>query len=400
MQPLANVFASRKIPLFLAILLAACAVIVFKSRASRDSVQWTFESKPGPWGKLECVHIAVEMPETFVSLAEIKNIHSHWYFKNFSRDQLTAFFKSAELTEAQLNSLLNESTWENAQEGLWISPKDELVLEMGKPARQKIYSVLSKFPENSAQRSPFIYRPQLVAEILKGSGLHETTVKTFHDLLYSHGSALLFADLDILVNHLTDEQEKVRLIKTVSRVSTLLVKLKMDPTANIDQLVEYWSYGGRKKDVRALLESMASVPEGCKIDVGHLMPAFVRQRIYTYPDPSDLSLTNHHCHWTSMNFLNEPPDDRMSQESYVRERIQSEFIPVTNAPRLGDIIFFMDAEGMVIHSATFIADNIVFTKNGGAHNRPWIYMEMEDLLSCYAKPDEPVRTIIYRRKEL
>ena len=54
---------------------------------------------------------------------------------------------------------------------------------------------------------------------------------------------------------------------------------------------------------------------------------------------------------------------------------------------------------MVIHSATFIADNIVFTKNGGGSNRPWVYMEMEDLLALYLKPREAMSTVVYRRKD-
>jgi hypothetical protein len=196
----------------------------------------------------------------------------------------------------------------------------------------------------------------------------------------------------------SDEREKTRLLKTISRAATLLVKLKIDETSDIDGLVNYWGFGGRAKDVRALLQSMASVPGGAKIDVAHLLPTFARQFIYTYPNPSTANITNHHCHWTSLNFLNQTADERFGDEAYAREAVQANFEPISDTPRLGDIVFFLDPQGMVVHSAVFVADNIVFTKNGGALNRPWIYMELEDLITCYTKPHEPLRTMILRRK--
>ncbi len=359
-----------------------------------------FECKPGPWGYVECVRIAIEMPESFVSLDQIRDIHAHWFFKNHTKAQVEALFQSAGLPAAQLNSLLHEAKWEQTTDGWWVSPSDALVLTLPQPARQKIYTLLANFQENNPQYYPFTFRPEVLESILRDSQLSEVTENKLKTLFYQRGQMTLFSDLDLLVNSLSNDDEKERLLKTISRTSTLLVKLKVDEQTSIESLVNYWGYGGRAKDVRALLQSMAQVPGGAIVDAAHLLPPFVRQRIYTYPDPSALNVTNQHCHWSSLNFFNITPDDRCAQEAYATECIRNEYHPIPDSPRLGDIILFLDPDGALIHSAAYIADNIVFTKNGGAPNRPWIYMELEDLMAAYAKPMEPLRTVILRRKTI
>lgn len=368
-----------------------------KSGANFSKGQWTFTTKPGPWGNLDCTHIAVEMPETFISLEDVKDLHAHWYFAGLSREQIITLFQNADMSNAELQTLTNHSKWETDSNGVWVSPPDDLVLAIKQPVRQKIYSTLAKSPENSSQYAPFAYRPELIPGLLKRSGLQEATVRKFHELLYPQGSRLLFADADVLVNHLPDENEKVRFLKTISRVSTLLVKLRIDEHTDIEPLVEYWSYGRRKKDIRALLESMAAVPGGTKIDVAHILPSFVRKRIYTYPDPESQTLTNQHCHWTSLNFLSDIPDERFADNSVVQQTVQRDFVQVTQNPQLGDVILFLDS-GDVVHSATYIADDIVFTKNGVAANRPWIYMQLEDLRACYERPERSLTLVMFRRK--
>lgn len=378
------------------LLTTLAAVFVGKLWADRQSRIWRFDAKAGPWGNLECVRIAVEMPETFISLDQIKGIHAHWFFPG-AREQAVQFLKTAGLSDAQWKAI-SKAKWEQSTGGYWVSPPDEVVLSLSKSTRQNIYSYLAHYPENVPQYSPFIFREELLPELLRNSDLSEATITQFKSLLYKQDRLLLFADTDILVNSLPSDHEKIRFLKTISRTATLLVKLKVDEKSDVEALVNYWGFGGRSKDVRALLQSMAAVPGGSTVDVAHLLPAFVRQRIYNYPNPDLVNVTNQHCHWSSLNFLNQVPDDRYSDQSIIRQTVETEFMPIDDDARLGDVIFFLDGQGMVVHSATFIADNIVFTKNGGGANRPWVYMEMEDLLALYLKPKEAMKTVIYRRK--
>jgi hypothetical protein len=381
------------------VLVVLCALLATQSQAILDSLNSRWTCKPGPWGEVECVHISVEMPEAFVALEQVKGKHAHWFFGGKTQADALQFLQGVGLSDAELAALMTGAKWEQDITGVWLSPPDQAVLAMNNDARQAIYSHLATFPENEPQYSPFAYRAELLPDLLKRSHLPDETLNAFKKLLYLEGTLLLFSDADIFVNQLADDQQKTRFLKTISRAPTLLMKVHVDANSDIDSLTEYWGFGGRKKDVRSLLESMAAVPGGCKIDLAHLLPTFLRQRIYTYPNPA-LVNTNEHCHWTSMNFLNESPDPRFGDNAYVQQVVGSEFLPITDAPRLGDVIFFMDYRGDVVHSATFIADSIVFTKNGGAANRPWIYMELSDLLACYITPDAPLQTMICRRKTI
>jgi hypothetical protein len=49
----------------------------------------------------------------------------------------------------------------------------------------------------------------------------------------------------------------------------------------------------------------------------------------------------------------------------------------------GDVILFMASEKEAIHSAVYLADDIVFTKNGSSERSPWILMKMENLTAYY-----------------
>ncbi|MFN7139466.1 MAG: hypothetical protein ACK4UN_09015, partial [Limisphaerales bacterium] len=66
----------------------------------------------------------------------------------------------------------------------------------------------------------------------------------------------------------------------------------------------------------------------------------------------------------------------------------------------GDILFLQNSDGILIHSAVYIADDIVFTKNGAGYNQPWIYMKMEDMMPFYDSPVDSPRVVVYRRKEV
>jgi hypothetical protein len=50
----------------------------------------------------------------------------------------------------------------------------------------------------------------------------------------------------------------------------------------------------------------------------------------------------------------------------------------------GDVIFFMDGtSGNAIHSCVYLADDLVFTKNGRSPTQPWVVMKLDDVVSYY-----------------
>jgi len=56
------------------------------------------------------------------------------------------------------------------------------------------------------------------------------------------------------------------------------------------------------------------------------------------------------------------------------------FNPVEPPYKFGDILFFLDSQrGDAFHSCVYIADDVVFTKNGRNVLSPWIFTKLEDV---------------------
>ena len=64
----------------------------------------------------------------------------------------------------------------------------------------------------------------------------------------------------------------------------------------------------------------------------------------------------------------------------------------------GDRVFFIRDGGEAVHSAVYLADDIVFTKNGTGFEQPWTLMHLKDLLDIYGST-EHVKLIAYRERD-
>ncbi len=219
-------------------------------------------------------------------------------------------------------------------------------------------------------------------------------------LIYRRGDAVCFSDLNEALGAIPDEGEKERLIKMLSRRSTLLVQLHVREGEDIEPLVRYWSKDGNGKNIRSLLASLARTPGGGSMDITHLLPRFGRARLYTFPYPTDDARKKHRdCAWTAMNFFNRETDDRYYDFDYTQQVINRDYYPIQDDPEFGDIVWFSDDGGTPLHVAVYIADDILFTKNGADFNEPWILTEMKDLQADYAGPQQ-LHVNLFRRKGL
>jgi hypothetical protein len=361
-----------------------------------------FTGDPGVWGTIKYTRIDIEPPSDFIEIDHANLGPAKWFFGGYTKDQLTDFFKSSGLTDTQQSAIILKDRWDVAPAGITVYPDDDVVMGMDPATRGKIYRVLDDFAQNEAQRVPYSFRPDLVDEQIANSNLKPETKTMLKSLLYPCGSSLLFSDLATLLPKISDRDEKLRLFKTITRRLTLLAKLKITPDSNVDQLVDYWGFHGRAKDLRPLFESLKRVPGGCAIDLAHLLPPMARKLVYTYPYPSTNKVEmRRDCHWTSLNFFSSTPDDHFTDPAVVKRTLETEYYPINSEPKLGDIVVLSDSNGIMIHSAAYLADNIVFTKNGAIFTQPWMYMKLDDMQVYYQTfypPDKPVKMMILRHK--
>ena len=285
-----------------------------------------FLGQPGPWGELEYARINVEPPDDFVPTGAESFDKTVWVFAGLSVTQLTELFTTADLTASQRTELLSPAARSESPDGIIVTPRPGLPLELNPQARRQIYSVLARSELNPRQFQPYAFREGGLDDWFGRSGLSDTTLAWLKRLVYPRGSAICFSDLPELMPQIPTLAERRRLVKALWRNPTVLMKLRIRPDSNVDALTTYWARGWHVKDIRPLLASLTEVPGGLRIDVAHLLPPFARRRLYSYPNPATYSPAQApDCYWTALNFFNDPPDDRFHESAVWQQELASAY---------------------------------------------------------------------------
>jgi hypothetical protein len=273
-------------------------------------------------------------------------------------------------------------------------------MELDPQVRASLYAVLARYPENS-HGAALAFTPEELEQRLASSGLSRASVDLFRRLLYRRGDTVFFADDRTLLPMLTDSDERVKLALFLSRQETYAVRLRIDAASDLPALLQYWGRPGRSKDIEPILTSLSAVPGGYALDLAHLLPPVPRRRIYTFPRPGPSGDEGKNCHWSSLNFYAETPEDRFINVKDARAEVTANYRPITE-PSFGDLVVLVDREtGSVVHSAVYLADDLVFTKNGFGYSEPWMYMQLRAMADLYAlqlgKPDG-IKILLYRKR--
>ena len=82
----------------------------------------------------------------------------------------------------------------------------------------------------------------------------------------------------------------------------------------------------------------------------------------------------------------------------MQETILKDYYPTAGTPALGDIVMLLRPGGRGVHSCVYVADDIVFTKNGPSFSTPWQLARLESVIEFYSLI-EPLEVRRYRRRE-
>jgi hypothetical protein len=234
---------------------------------------------------------------------------------------------------------------------------------------------------------------------LRRANLREEIVSAIEKTSYVRGKNLVFADTPMLMRLAQSEEERLNIRKALSRTPTLVVSLQLTPETDVAKITDYWNDHNRMRDIAPFLESVAANPAVNSLDLIHLLPRTVRRLLYTFPG-QNFGRTGYYpdCHWTSLNFHNFEPLDRLADPMLATAYTLENYTKCTGAYRYGDILFLMDGNsGNAVHSCVYLADDIVFTKNGRSPTKPWVLMKLEDVIAQYELFYSP-QVACYRRK--
>lgn len=359
-------------------------------------------SGQGPWGQLEYTRVFTEIPDQWV--APYRCSPPRWFFGDTSRARVIDVLRETNVSPEQLMALTREECWAPTAQGLWLKPDVQTVLSLSPVARANIYDRLLRFRENLNQREVFLCSLGLVDEWTRDSGLPEQYVDLFKRLLFRRGGVLVMADTETVLSTLPTVELQRRFIKMASRRESFLAKLLVQEDTDVAAISRYWGLGWRTKDIEPLLNSLRRVPGGSKLDVVHLLPQTPRRLMYTFPDISGFKFESapdkENCLWTALNFFNSQPDDKFADAGVSRKELGEHYTPVDSPRQLGDLIVLLDGNDSIVHVANYIADDMVFTKNGYNYTQPWILARMDTLLDTYRArnaSDAPLRVAFARR---
>lgn len=359
---------------------------------------------PGPWGTLTLSPIVVSPPLEYVA-ADWSRVPKPdvWYFPNTTPELLESFLASTGLPAVQAARLRASAQSHPGIRGLVVTPAPDLVRGLAPDVRARLYIQLAKSQLNFDQANSFRFLGSTPEEWLGGSLISSETRRLVQPLIYREGEFLNFSDVEIARSAIRDPAELQRLAKVLTRSSTLLVRLSVDDPSEVDALAEYWGRGGRRIDLRPLLESIAGAGPDHSIDLVHLLPSFARQHLYRYPKLSTADFSKPiiaNCLWTSLNFFSVTPDDRFLDVGVALDTLRLDYYVVEHNFQLGDIVGFVDDEGDLFHAAVYIAADLVYTKNGTSPMAPWTIVTLDYLKGYYRRHADDLRLIYHRRNDL
>ncbi len=354
-----------------------------------------------PWGELTLRRIVISPPLEYIPTNAGPIWYPKWAFPHTTIDDVTRILTEAGFSAADVTRLGAAAQPDVSIRGFAIVPEPALVRAMAPDVRAKLYAVLVKYPVNFDQQAAYRFYGTL--EEWLGSDLSPETRALVDPLIYRSGDFLSFADIELVRAKIGNGPELQHLLKRLLRQSTVLVSLRVDDASEVQGLTEYWGRGGRKMDIRPLLETMAESGPDHSIDIIHLLPSMVRSLLYRYPQVTleDLrkpQLPN--CYWTALNFFASEPDDRLRDPAFALERLSKDYFVVQDRLQLGDIVAFSDSEMNIFHVAVYIADGLVFTKNGFSSLAPWTIVPVDRLIGHFPANADDWHITYYRRKDL
>jgi hypothetical protein len=352
-----------------------------------------------PWGELFVRNIKINPPEEYLAF-ELQHVNPPaWIFDGQSVAQVRQLLLSSGLTPEQVDHALIPSKVSTSSANTTVVPDNDLVFSLPPPTRAKLYHELGHSPENQHMRFPFCFSGNTFEDTFATNKVSAATTAMVKKLMYPRGDLQCFSDYELVLKQFPDKDEQMRVLRALSSQSAVMAGVRIRPDTDIEKLLGYWAWPGgiRVKDVQPLLESLKNIPDG-RIGLMYLLPQFVRQRLYTFPLPSRPGDPTMDCHWSTMNFFNEVPDDRFTDPDYTVKFLETNYYQIAKPTKYGDIILFLDGESNnAIHSAVYLADDIVFTKNGSNMAQPWMLMHLKDLVTKY-ESDGPGRMLIYRNR--
>ena len=357
----------------------------------------------GSWGDIQTWDIRIEQPMEYAGFEKTTSDGPIWNFGTLSPAAVERLLLDSGLTPEQSQQVLGKQV-QGGNNASSFKPDETLILSLAPEVRSKLYLSLAQNTANRFQVTPYLVpNGDVTALFHKVHGSNDVAIATMKKLLYTRNGYTYFSDPETVLKTVQTAAERTDFLQSMTSQSAVMMQLLIRPDTDIEKPLNYWALsmpGVPMKDLRPLIEAQQRLPDGGNISVLHLLPPLARDKLFSSPLPpaaGEAKLPD--CHWTALNHFNGTPDPRMSDNEYASRYISEHYYEIAKPGIGGDLVLLLNANGNVVHSSVYIADDVVFTKNGINFAQPWILMHEKDMIGNFSAL-EPMRVAYLRRRGL
>jgi len=355
--------------------------------------------QPGPWGRIEYHYIYLAVPNSILDNFPMPAPIPRWCFKGHNPDWVRTFLAGIGLDATTINRLVSDPRSVPDEEGvIALFPTEADVLGLSPANCLTLCRELAKYAENPYNHDPICVPDGDVDGWLRGTDIPKNVVELIRKLVYRNGEGYFFSDLRLVLKYAQSDTEARNWVKALTRMRGVVATLHIDSSDDLPTLRRYWSANFHRADSLPMLDAVAQNPHGATLDITHLLPLIPRQLVYSYTSPNtERTGQTPNCHWTSLNFFNYTRQNILLDLKLASSHVLDDYDMVSPPYSFGDVLFFLNADGDAFHSCVFVADNLVFTKNGENEIIPWLLTRLDDVKQLYGR--EPnYRIQGFRRK--
>jgi hypothetical protein len=346
------------------------------------------ERAKGPWGRLHHSPFFLEAPAHLLQRFPLPNPKPRWFVNAGEAGPVMDRLSRSGLPQDIVHAINQPSNRAMMGDQLVLFPPVEGLVKLTGEIRAAVYRELSRFALNVDMVGPVLIPKDEFETWFEGTSLRPELRDLIKQMSYKRGEAIAFSDTSVLIGAASGESEAREVVSILSRTRALVLKLSLDQNSKIKDIADYWSTGEvrrTKPNYAPFLKALLGANASDKLDVVHLLPPLARKLLYTYPDLSSVADGEMpDCHWSSLNFFKYQEEPFFLDSRLASSAILERFQPVKSPYRFGDILIFLDqTAGNAYHSCVYIADDVVFTKNGRNILSPWVLQSLAHVKMTY-----------------
>jgi len=338
---------------------------------------------PGPWGELECHPTYLDPPEEYFR-GSVSRRKTEWFLHGESRASSSRLLEEIGIDPSPLN---RDDYWLEAKNGTVIRPPKTFLDHLDPELSNALCARILRSAGDNAHLNEFVIERGRYREYTLGLDIPDDLVAWTEARCFRVGGTTVFASAPHALSRIEDPGLRVRFLKSLARCRSLMVRLRISPGQNLQSIADWWTGGPNRSRALPLLETALATGGVGAIDVLHLLPPVPRRLLNTYALEEDRwPSSSPDCYWAAMNFFESKPSNRFLDDHLPRTYyFQQRFEKVSPPYRFGDVITLFNLQtNRFLHAYVYIADDIVYTKNGSGKFFPYVLMRREDMLTRYS----------------